>query len=69
MLDLEQAAVANVERPENTFLAKGQAVTQRLESALIERLALLQITHFDGYVINHVEHILRSLMMEGSWSG
>ena len=52
MLDLEQAAVVNIESPEQTFLSEGEPITQRFESQLVEGPALFKIADFDGYVID-----------------
>jgi hypothetical protein len=52
VLDLEQAAIADVERSEHALLSEGQAVPQGHESPLIESLAPIEIADFDGYVVD-----------------
>lgn len=52
-LDLEQAAIADIESPEDAFLAEGEAVAQRRKSFFVEELALGEVAYFDGDVVDH----------------
>ena len=52
-LDLEQAAIADIEGPEHALLAEGEAVSQRRKSPFVEELAPSEVAHFDGDVVDH----------------
>lgn len=52
-LDLEQAAIADIEGPEDAVLAEGEAVAQGGEGLFTEELALVEVADFDGDVIDH----------------
>lgn len=51
-LDLEQAAIADIEGPEDAVLAEEEAIPQRRKGFFVEELALLEVGHFDGDVVD-----------------
>lgn len=51
-LDLEQAAIADIEGPEHALLAEGRAIAQRRKGLFVEEPALVVIAHFDGDVVD-----------------
>ena len=51
LLDLEQAAVANIEGPEHVIFSEGKFISQRCKCSLVEQLAPGKVAHRDGYMI------------------